>query len=66
VTATLCRARTGPIWKLDAEVCSCIESAGHVERQDGTFGADHLCSCGAWFVDSVVRWRPALPTGDPS
>jgi hypothetical protein len=51
----LCRARTGVIWKLGGEVCSCIELAGHVERKDGTFGADHLCSCGRWFVDAVVR-----------
>lgn len=51
----LCGSRCGPIWKLDGEVCVCVEPAGHVERQDSTFGADHLCSCGAWFVDSVKQ-----------
>jgi hypothetical protein len=56
----LCGALVGPVWKLGGETCVCIEQAGHVERADGAFGADHLCSCGAWFVDAVAR-RPAPP-----
>jgi hypothetical protein len=60
---TICGARTGPVWKNGGEQCACIEPAGHVERGDGRFGADHYCSCGAWFVDQVVRWRPARPDG---
>lgn len=57
----LCGALCGPVWKTGAETHGCIEPAGHVERRDGTFGADHLCSCGAWFVDSVARY----PSGTP-
>ncbi|MFF3867368.1 hypothetical protein [Micromonospora sp. NPDC001898] len=53
--APQCGARTGPVWKLGGEVCVCIEPAGHVERRDGEFGADHRCSCGAWFVPAVAR-----------
>ncbi|MFG3418733.1 hypothetical protein [Micromonospora sp. NPDC048063] len=56
--AALCGARTGPVWKAGGEVCSCVEPAGHVERQDGRSGADHRCSCGAWFVDEVARRSP--------
>lgn len=56
-TDTACGARTGPIWKLGGEVCVCVRLPGHPE-QGHTAGTDHACSCGAWFVDSVVRWRP--------
>lgn len=50
-----CGKRVGPIWKLDGETCVCIEPAGHVQRQDGSLGVDHVCSCGAWFVDEVAH-----------
>lgn len=50
----LCGARCPLIWELGG-ICQCIEAAGHVERQDGTFGADHLCSCGTWFSEEVAR-----------
>lgn len=53
--AATCGRRVGPVWKLDGETCVCVEPEGHVERKDGKFGADHLCSCGAWFVDEVAR-----------
>ena len=52
-----CRARTGVIWKLGGEICSCVRLPGHPEAGHRA-GDDHECSCGAWFVDSVVRWRP--------
>lgn len=60
----LCGKRCGPIWKLDGETCVCILSAGHVERTDGPYGADHLCSCGAWFVDEVARAGSGLEPTD--
>lgn len=53
----LCRARTGVIWKLGGEVCSCVRIVGHPEA-DHPAGDWHVGDCGAWFVDSVVRWRP--------
>jgi hypothetical protein len=53
----LCRARTGVIWKLGGEVCSCVRRSGHPEVHHPA-GEWHVCSCGAWYVDSVVRWRP--------
>lgn len=53
-----CRARTGVIWKLGGEVCSCVRQLGHSET-DHPAGTWHACSCNAWFDDSCVRWRPA-------
>jgi hypothetical protein len=50
-----CGAKVGPIWKLGGETCVCVLPPGHVQRADGPYGADHVCSCGAWFVDSVAR-----------
>lgn len=47
-----CRKWVGPIWKMDGETCVCKLRADH---SDGQFGADHECSCGSWFVDSVAR-----------
>lgn len=52
-----CRARTGVIWKLGGEVCSCIRQPGHPEAGHPA-GDWHVCSCGAWYDDSCVRWRP--------
>jgi hypothetical protein len=49
-----CGAWVGPIWKLGGETCVCIDVKGHVERKDGVFGDDHICSCGAWFVDEIT------------
>jgi hypothetical protein len=54
---TVCRVRTGVIWKLDGEVCSCIRLADHSEPNHPA-GAWHVCSCNAWFDDSCVKWRP--------
>lgn len=51
-SADLCRKWVGPIWKLDGETCVCKLRADH---SDGQFGADHECSCGAWFVDAVAK-----------
>lgn len=63
MTKNQCRARTGVIWKLDGDICSCIRPAGHPDHHPA--GDDHACSCNAWFVDSIVRWRPEAPTGEP-
>jgi hypothetical protein len=54
---TVCRVRTGVIWKADGEVCSCIRLADHSEPNHPA-GTWHVCSCNAWFDDSCVRWRP--------
>lgn len=54
-----CRARTGVIWKLGGEVCSCVRAPGHPETGHDA-GGWHVCSCGAWFDDSCVRWRPPV------
>lgn len=56
MSPAVCSAYVGPIWKLDGETCGCVLPVGHVERADGPFGADHVCSCGTWFVDSVARY----------
>lgn len=50
--SALCRKWVGPIWKLDGETCVCKLQADH---SDGQFGADHECTCGAWFVDAVAH-----------
>lgn len=62
VARETCRARTGVIWKLGGEVCSCIRARGHTEP-DHPAGTWHVCSCNAWFDDSVVRWRPDSTEG---
>lgn len=59
-----CPARTGPIWKLDAETCGCVLPEGHEllplgQAIDGIEARDHQCDCGAWWVDSIRRDRPS-------
>jgi hypothetical protein len=61
----LCPAQTGPIWKLDGEVCGCTLPAGHEslppeETINGAPAPDHQCGCGAWWVDEI---RQDLPEG---
>lgn len=52
VVADLCTAQTGPIWKNDGEPCGCTVEVG----PDGTHDGDHMCSCGAWWVDRARRF----------
>lgn len=53
-----CPAQTGPVWKADGEPCGCTLAPGHE--------GDHLCGCGAWWVDSVRRDRDAEQQAEPA
>jgi hypothetical protein len=54
----LCRKWVGPVWKLGGETCVCKLRADH---SDGQFGADHECTCGAWFIDADAH-PPSVPS----
>jgi len=55
---TPCPAQTGPVWKTGGEVCGCVLSAGH-ETSPDVHERDHVCDCGAWWIDADRRDQPA-------